>query len=154
MQETYGKCGGRNAYPGALIVEASAGQARFVADLLRGLGFDHVWTGTDSATAFADLHQLAPDLLIVAVDADPLDGFTLARTVRSAAQADLKDLPILFLTPNATEQQVSQVRAIPRSILLVKPPTREGLQRHIALVMRAPGRTPVRPPGSLRPVAP
>ena len=153
MQETYGKFGGREAYPSALVVEASVGQARFVADLLRGLGFDHVWTGTDSATAFADLHQLAPDLLIVAVDAEPLDGFALARTVRSAAQAGVRDLPILFLTPNATEQQVAEVRAIPRSILLVKPPTRDGLQRHIALVMRAPGRAPGRAPAALRPVS-
>ncbi|MEX0759004.1 MAG: response regulator [Tistlia sp.] len=137
MRDGYDADIGRERFPSALVVESSVGQARLVCDLMRGLGFAHVWAGTDSATAFADLHQLTPDLLVLAVDVEPLDGFALAQTVRSAAQAGLRDLPILFLTPNATEGQVAQVRAIARSILMLKPPSRDSLRSHIALLMRA-----------------
>lgn len=130
---------GRERFPSALVVESSAGQARFTCELMRGMGFDHVWAGVDSATAFADLHQLAPDLLVLAVDVEPLDGLALARTIRSAAQSQIRDLPIIFLTPHATERQVSEVREIRRSALLVKPPGRESLRNHIAALMRGGG---------------
>lgn len=150
MRDFYEAGIGRERFPSVLVVEASAGQARFVCDQMRGLGFDHVWPGTDSATAFADLHELVPDLLILAVDVEPLDGFALARTIRSAAQAKLRDLPIIFLTPHATETQVTEVRALKPSVLLVKPTTRESLRSHIAMLMRAEravpaGAAPARP---------
>ncbi|WP_159460252.1 response regulator [Tistlia consotensis] len=140
---------GRERFPSALVVEASAGQARFTSDLMRGMGFDHVWVGVDSATAFADLHELTPDLLILAVDVEPLDGLALARTIRSAAQPAIRNVPIIFLTPHATEPQVSEVRAIRRSALLVKPPSPESLRNHIAMLMRTgkpgtSGASPVR----------
>ncbi len=123
-------------FPSVLVVEASAGQARFAADLLREIGFDHIWTGTDSATAFADIHQLRPDLLVLAVDVEPLDGLTLAQTIRAAARDTLKDLPILFLTPFATEHQVREVREIRCSALLVKPAGPDSLRSHIARLVR------------------
>lgn len=133
---------GRERFPSALVIEASAGQASFVCDQVRCLGFDHVWAGTDSATAFADLHQLAPDLMILGVDVGPLDAFALACTIRSAAQPKLKGLPIIFLTPNATERQVAQVRDLKPSVLLVKPVTRDSLRRHIGALMRVEKATP------------
>lgn len=127
---------GQARFPGALVIEANPAHGRLVGELMNSIGFEHVWVGMDSAKAFADLHELNPDLLVLAVEAVPLDGFTLARTVRAAAQAPLNELPIIFLTPNATEQQVSKVREVGRSALLVRPPTRENLRSHVALLQR------------------
>lgn len=125
----------------ALVIEVSSGQAAFVCDLVRKLGFSPVWSSIDSAEAFADLNDHTPDALIVGVDVEPLDGIALAKTIRSAAEPAVKDLPIIFLTPNATERQVDEVRAIRRSALLVKPASLESLRTHLSLLMRN-GRPP------------
>lgn len=88
-------------------------------EALRACGVGRAKGTADSAAAFSDVQCLRPDLLVVETCARPLDGFTLAALVRSAAGAHGARMPLLLVAERVTAGQVRQARDLDADLLLL-----------------------------------
>lgn len=78
-----------------LLVDADSSSARVLEVSLRSAGFT-VATAQSAENALAKLEHGSPDLILTDTKLPGLDGFSFVRQVR--ARADLRDVPIVFLT--------------------------------------------------------
>ena len=78
-----------------LIVDDDPNLLRAVAACLRGEGYE-VDTARNGAEALIDIAQRLPDLIVSDIRMPRMDGYTLARQLRSNQRTDL--IPVIFLT--------------------------------------------------------
>jgi DNA-binding NarL/FixJ family response regulator len=78
-----------------LVVDDEPNLLRAVAAVLRGEGYE-VLTARSGQEALVRLAEGLPDLIISDIRMPRMDGFQLARQIRSSAHTDL--IPIIFLT--------------------------------------------------------
>jgi DNA-binding NarL/FixJ family response regulator len=78
-----------------LVVDDELNLLRAVAAVLRGEGFD-VMTARNGKDALLQIAKSLPDLIVSDVRMPVMDGYTLARQLRSAPHTKL--IPIVFLT--------------------------------------------------------
>jgi DNA-binding NarL/FixJ family response regulator len=78
-----------------LVVDDEPNLLRAVAAVLRGEGFD-VMTARNGKDALLQIAKSLPDLIVSDVRMPVMDGYTLARQLRSAPHTKL--IPIVFLT--------------------------------------------------------
>jgi two-component system response regulator MprA len=130
-----------------LVVEGEPGIAGFVR---RGLHFEgyNVDVVTDGADALRSLRDAPPDLLVLDVMVPGIDGFEIARRLRSAETAERSAaIPVLMLTArDAVQDRVTGLRA-GADDYLVKPFDFEELLARIEALLRraAPITEPIQP---------
>ncbi|MBX7169534.1 MAG: response regulator transcription factor [Pyrinomonadaceae bacterium] len=78
-----------------LIVDDEPNLLMAIAAVLRGEGFE-VMTARNGKEAFLQIAKSMPDLIVSDIKMPLMDGFTLARQLRSAPHTEL--VPIVFLT--------------------------------------------------------
>lgn len=78
-----------------LIVDDEPNLLMAIAAVLRGEGFE-VMTARNGKEAFLQIARSLPDLIVSDIKMPLMDGFTLARQLRSAPHTEL--VPIVFLT--------------------------------------------------------
>ena len=78
-----------------LIVDDEPNLLMAIAAVLRGEGFE-VMTARNGKEAFLQIARFLPDLIVSDIKMPLMDGFTLARQLRSAPHTEL--VPIVFLT--------------------------------------------------------
>jgi DNA-binding NarL/FixJ family response regulator len=92
-----------------LVVDDEPNLLRAVAAILRGEGFE-VSTARNGREALINIAQNLPDLIVSDVRMPVMDGFTLARRLRSAPHSAIT--PIIFLTAKGeTEDRIEGFRA-------------------------------------------
>ncbi len=104
--------------------------------ILRGWLKSRFWTvGLSSGDdLLEELRGLEPDLLILDVGLPGTDGFGLCRMLRS--QGDFADLPILFLTGDASDMAFSRYLRVGGTAFMQKPVTRMALLQEIDSLLK------------------
>lgn len=130
-----------------LVVEDEPGIAGFVRRGLHFEGYD-VDVVSDGADALRALRDAPPDLLVLDVMVPGIDGFEIARRLRSAEAAERSAaIPVLMLTArDAVQDRVTGLRA-GADDYLVKPFDFEELLARIEALLRraAPATEPLQP---------
>jgi chemosensory pili system protein ChpA (sensor histidine kinase/response regulator) len=83
------------AVPTILVVDDSVTVRKVTTRFLEREGYI-VHTAKDGVDALAQLQELRPDLMLLDIEMPRMDGFEVAKNVRSSAR--LKDLPIIMIT--------------------------------------------------------
>lgn len=121
-----------------LVVDDEPNLLRAVAAVLRDEGFE-VATARNGREALISIAQGAPDLIVSDVRMPQMDGYELARRLRSAANFAL--IPIIFLTAkDETEDRVEGFRA-GVDVYLTKPFEPDELVAVIRGILRRVERT-------------
>jgi CheY-like chemotaxis protein len=100
-----------------LIVDDSAFDRRFLEDVLAPLGFDVV-AAVSGAEALLMTAQTAPDLILLDIDMPGMNGWEVARLLRSQ---QLSEAPILIVSANAFEVDLHNNVGVEREDFIVKP---------------------------------
>ncbi len=105
-----------------LLVEDEVALGQIVKDSLQYRNFDvrHCFDGQSALIAY---HEYQPDLLVLDVMLPKLDGFSLAKTIRSTD----KKTPIIFLTAKSMTEDVVEGFNIGGNDFLKKPFSMEEL---------------------------
>ncbi len=100
-----------------LVVDDDADHRMLMRDTLGPLGFT-LFTASDGAQCLQFLPQCAPDLLLLDITMPGMDGWSVARRIRSLGYGDL---PIILVSANAFERQHLRDEAALHCDFLVKP---------------------------------
>lgn len=99
-----------------LFVEDEADLTLIVADTLRGLGYDVV-TAVDGVEGLEKYRSEGADIIVADVMMPRMDGFTMAKKIRTLSPA----VPLLFLTAKSTIDDVEEGFEIGANDYLKKP---------------------------------
>ena len=77
------------------------------------------------------IQKLRPDVIITDVRMPVMDGLTAAKTIRAAARADAKTIPIIAMTANAFQEDQEQCYKAGMNAHLAKPLNMEKVIRTI-----------------------
>lgn len=121
-----------------LVVDDEPNLLRAVAAVLRAEGYE-VLTARSSAEALLRVAESVPDLIVSDIRMPGMDGYQLARKLRSSSRTDL--IPIIFLTArDETADRVAGFRA-GVDAYLVKPFEPDELIAVISNILRRVERT-------------
>ena len=116
-----------------MVVDDEVFAQRFVTRILNMLRTGEVLTADNGADALEQLAEtdIAIDLIISDIEMPEIDGYELVRKIRYGAVQKYKDVPILILTGQNTDQNVQKARFHKINGFIVKPPNAEDLERKL-----------------------
>jgi chemosensory pili system protein ChpA (sensor histidine kinase/response regulator) len=115
--------------PLVLVVDDSLTVRKITTRLLTREGF-RVDSAKDGVDALERMHDLVPDIVLLDVEMPRMDGFELARVMRSDAQ--LKSVPIIMITSRTADKHRNHAFEIGVNVYLGKPYQEQQLLDHIA----------------------
>jgi len=121
----------------ALIAEDDSTCLRIVVKYLENLGLKRIVGVKSGEEAITQLSSAAEpfDLVISDIEMPGMDGFELARQIRSGVVPRYKDVPLFMLTSHSDFDNVRQSRTHRIQGFIVKPPNAEILERNLARVL-------------------
>jgi CheY-like chemotaxis protein len=116
-----------------LVVEDEAFSQRFLVRVLKTIGIEQVLTAENGVKALELLGAIESDidLIISDIEMPEMNGYELVRRVRYGVVPRFKDIPILILTGQNTEENERKGRFHKISGYVVKPPKVDPLRAHI-----------------------
>jgi chemosensory pili system protein ChpA (sensor histidine kinase/response regulator) len=115
--------------PLVLVVDDSLTVRKITTRLLSREGF-RVDSAKDGVDALERMHDLVPDVVLLDVEMPRMDGFELARVMRSDAR--LKSVPIIMITSRTADKHRNHALEIGVNVYLGKPYQEQQLLDHIA----------------------
>lgn len=115
--------------PLVLVVDDSLTVRKITTRLLGREGF-RVDSAKDGVDALEKMHDLIPDLVLLDVEMPRMDGFELARVMRSDAR--LKSVPIIMITSRTADKHRNRALEIGVNVYLGKPYQEQQLLDAIA----------------------
>ncbi len=115
--------------PLVLVVDDSLTVRKITTRLLSREGF-RVDSAKDGVEALEKMHDLIPDVVLLDVEMPRMDGFELARVMRSDAQ--LKSVPIIMITSRTADKHRNRALEIGVNVYLGKPYQEQQLLDSIA----------------------
>ncbi len=115
--------------PLVLVVDDSLTVRKITTRLLTREGF-RVDSAKDGVDALEKMHDLIPDVVLLDVEMPRMDGFELARVMRSDAR--LKSVPIIMITSRTADKHRNHALEIGVNVYLGKPYQEQQLLDHIA----------------------
>ncbi|MBT9568755.1 MAG: Hpt domain-containing protein, partial [Thiobacillus sp.] len=115
--------------PMVLIVDDSLTVRKITTRLLTREGF-RVDSAKDGVDALEKMHDLIPDVVLLDVEMPRMDGFELARVMRS--DAHLKTVPIIMITSRTADKHRNHAMEIGVNVYLGKPYQEQQLLDSIA----------------------
>lgn len=123
-----------------LVAEDETFSQKIVVMVLNNLGAKNIALAQNGAEALEILATATTgqpfNLVISDIEMPDMDGFELARRIRSGIVPKYKDIPILTLTGHSTEENVHKGRAHGIQGFIVKPPSADILERHMKRVLK------------------
>lgn len=116
-----------------LVVEDEAFSLRFVTRVLEKLGVASV-VGAENGTQALDVLEKSEtqiDLVISDIEMPEMDGFELVRRIRYGTVPQYKDVPVLMLTGQDTEDNVNKGRFHKINGFIIKPPKADLMAIHM-----------------------
>jgi len=116
-----------------LVVEDEAFSLRFVGRVLEKLGVASVVGAENGEQALEMLENAETpiDLVISDIEMPEMDGFELVRRIRYGTVPQYKDVPILMLTGQDTEDNVKKGRFHKIDGFIIKPPKPDLMSIHM-----------------------
>jgi chemosensory pili system protein ChpA (sensor histidine kinase/response regulator) len=115
--------------PLVLVVDDSLTVRKITTRLLTREGF-RVESAKDGVDALEKMHDLIPDVVLLDVEMPRMDGFELARVMRSDAR--LTGVPIIMITSRTADKHRNHALEIGVNVYLGKPYQEQQLLDHIA----------------------
>ena len=115
--------------PMVLVVDDSLTVRKITTRLLTREGF-RVDSAKDGVDALEKMHDLIPDVVLLDVEMPRMDGFELARVMRSDAR--LKSVPIIMITSRTADKHRNHAMEIGVNVYLGKPYQEQQLLDSIA----------------------
>jgi chemosensory pili system protein ChpA (sensor histidine kinase/response regulator) len=115
--------------PLVLVVDDSLTVRKITTRLLTREGF-RVDSAKDGVDALERMHDLVPDVVLLDVEMPRMDGFELARVMRSDER--LKSVPIIMITSRTADKHRNHALEIGVNVYLGKPYQEQQLLDHIA----------------------
>ncbi|MBU1224921.1 MAG: Hpt domain-containing protein [Gammaproteobacteria bacterium] len=115
--------------PMVLVVDDSLTVRKITTRLLTREGF-RVDSAKDGVDALERMHDLVPDVVLLDVEMPRMDGFELARVMRSDAR--LKSVPIIMITSRTADKHRNHAMEIGVNVYLGKPYQEQQLLEAIA----------------------
>jgi len=115
--------------PLVLVVDDSLTVRKITTRLLTREGF-RVDSAKDGVDALEKMHDLIPDVVLLDVEMPRMDGFELARVMRSDAR--LKSVPIIMITSRTADKHRNRAMEIGVNVYLGKPYQEQQLLDSIA----------------------
>ncbi len=115
--------------PLVLVVDDSLTVRKITTRLLTREGF-RVDSAKDGVDALERMHDLVPDIVLLDVEMPRMDGFELARVMRSDAR--LKSVPIIMITSRTADKHRNHALEIGVNVYLGKPYQEQQLLDHLA----------------------
>jgi chemosensory pili system protein ChpA (sensor histidine kinase/response regulator) len=119
----------RSALPTIFVVDDSLTVRKITGRLLAREGYQVV-TAKDGVDALEQLAELSPDVIISDIEMPRMDGFELARNIKSTER--LRKIPIIMITSRTAEKHRSHAMEIGVSNYLGKPYQEEELLELVA----------------------
>ena len=133
-----------------LLVEPEPGMRQMFSDALRALKFEQVLAVPTAAQGRAALVPgTGIDLALIDWAGEP-SGFDLAADVRTGRVSPRRDLPIIMTAWKAETRSALAVQGLKLNGLLVKPVSRDMLERKIAAALDPANREPMPKPAAGR----
>lgn len=116
-----------------LVVEDEAFSLRFVTRILEALGVASVVGASNGEEALELLEnsETPIDLVISDIEMPEMDGFELVRRIRYGTVPQYKDVPILMLTGQDTDENVKKGRFHKIDGFIIKPPKADIMAIHM-----------------------
>ncbi len=121
-----------------MVVDDSRTARLMLAEMLREMGVSSIAKAEDGADAMQQLKTFAADVVICDLHMTPLDGIEFTRLLRTADDSPNPYLPVLMLTGDATQKQLSNALNAGVHGFMSKPLQADSLRRQINLVFSRP----------------
>jgi two-component system, chemotaxis family, chemotaxis protein CheY len=120
-----------------ILVEDDRVMSAFVLGQLRRLGILDLYAFEDGAVAMTQVTKLKPDLIITDVHMQPVGGVAFVRELRTAADAAIKSIPVIFLSADSSSETIGEVLPLGVSGYILKPPTLSALDQKIQHALKS-----------------
>jgi len=116
-----------------LVVEDEVFSLKFISRILSKLGIAKVHEAHDGAEAISLLEDsdISIDLVISDIEMPNMDGYELVRRIRYGVVPKYQNIPILMLTGQDTNENVSKARIHKIQGYIVKPPKVDQIEFYL-----------------------
>jgi len=104
-----------------LIVDDNDFAHTILREILLAMRIKHLRHCTSAKEAMHELGKSLPDVLIVDLLMEPVDGFELIKQIRASQNEDIRHLPVLVTTAYSSTRFVRRARDMGASEVLCKP---------------------------------
>jgi len=119
------------------VVEDEKIMSTYILGHLRKLGILDLYAFDNGAAALKELATLKPDLILTDVHMQPMSGIELVRQVRTSADSQLSNIPVIFLTADSSAATVSEALPLGVAGYIVKPPSAIALGNKIEQALKS-----------------
>ena len=116
-----------------LIADPQTSSARLLSEIMRDIARSHCWVATTTDRALKIAETCDPQLIVVEVDGDKMDGLGITRKIRRSTWS-CRQAPIITITGAATAQSILAARDAGVHEFLRKPYSMRDLVRRLEAV--------------------
>jgi two-component system, chemotaxis family, chemotaxis protein CheY len=121
-----------------LLVDDSPHIRTLLAEILRAIGIQHLFSAGDGSEALHLLRSQPVDLVITDLAMAPMDGVELTRLIRQSPDSANPMLPIVMITGHTTLNRLQAARDAGVNEMLAKPLTARGVLDRLKRVIEQP----------------
>jgi signal transduction histidine kinase/CheY-like chemotaxis protein len=112
---------------GVLVVEDNKVNQLLVKNMLRKFGFENIDTAENGRIALNCLKEKDYDIVLMDIQMPEMDGYEITREIRHRIRKEMREVPIIALTADASEKEKMKARESGMNDYVVKPYTPEEL---------------------------
>ncbi|HEY4343979.1 MAG TPA: response regulator [Parvibaculum sp.] len=121
-----------------LVVEDAAHMASLVCGILKSMGVGRIYEARNGDSALSILANYPVNVVLIDSLEPPLDGLAVVKTVRTAQAQFPKEVPVIYMTAQASKSSVVAARDAGVTEVLSKPFSATQLIARIESVLKKP----------------
>ncbi|HNQ00116.1 MAG TPA: response regulator, partial [Bacteroidia bacterium] len=110
-----------------LIVEDNKVNQLLVKNMLKKFGFENFEAAENGKVALSKLREQEFDIILMDIQMPEMDGYEITREIRTRMRNEVRNIPIIALTADASEKEKVKARESGMNDYVVKPYTPEEL---------------------------
>lgn len=114
----------------AMVIDDQDFIRALISKMMGQLGFTRIDEASDGKTALDIIVSRPPDIVICDILMKPMDGLSFLQVLREK-YPELEDVPVIFMTNDASSQTVLRAMALGANGFLVKPVSPSQLKEQI-----------------------
>lgn len=114
-----------------LVVEGNRHMRQLDQKLLEGMAIEDICVAFTDKEAFEDLNLNRFDLILTNHHAETFDGYQFVKKVRASDKAFIRDLPIILMIEDGSDDHIAQAKRAGATFVITKPFSAHTLYDHI-----------------------